>query len=154
MIRDVFAYLEEGGLPQAIDILYDRAFLQQQRKLADELGYEELTKEVIAFIDLTNLSTMARGIVQHQNSNFLSTVLSSAGSITKKELLTYAEKSLVEFTAFVRTTNYGQLLEKIINKETNELNLLAFEKLKDDYLTSMYENGRTVAFGPLPLLAF
>ena len=70
MIRDVFAYLEEGGLPQAIDILYDRAFLQQQRKLADELGYEELTKEVIAFIDLTNLSTMARGIVQHQNSNF------------------------------------------------------------------------------------
>ena len=63
------------------------------------------------------------------------------------------KKSLVEFTAFVRTTNYGQLLEKII-KETNELNLLAFEKLKDDYLTSMYENGRTVAFGPLPLLAF
>jgi len=113
-------------LPQAIDILYDRAFLQQQRKLADELGYEELTKEVIAFIDLTNLSTMARGIVQHQNSNFLSTVLSSAGSLSKKELLTYAEKSLVEFTAFV----------------------------KDDYLTSMYENGRTVAFGPLPLLAF
>ncbi|EHQ8837762.1 V-type ATPase subunit [Enterococcus faecalis] len=154
VIRDVFAYLEEGGLPQAIDILYDRAFLQQQRKLADELGYEELTKEVIAFIDLTNLSTMARGIVQHQNSNFLSTVLSSAGSLSKKELLTYAEKSLVEFTAFVRTTNYGQLLEKIINKETNELNLLAFEKLKDDYLTSMYENGRTVAFGPLPLLAF
>lgn len=49
VIRDVFAYLEEGGLPQAIDILYDRAFLQQQRKLADELGYEELTKEVIAF---------------------------------------------------------------------------------------------------------
>lgn len=147
VIRDVFAYLEEGGLPQAIDILYDRAFLQQQRKLADELGYEELTKEVIAFIDLTNLSTMARGIVQHQNSNFLSTVLSSAGSLSKKELLTYAEKSLVEFTAFVRTTNYGQLLEKIINKETNELNLLAFEKLKDDYLTSMYENGRTVAFG-------
>ena len=38
VIRDVFAYLEEGGLPQAIDILYDRAFLQQQRKLADELG--------------------------------------------------------------------------------------------------------------------
>lgn len=154
VIRDVFAYLEEGGLPQAIDILYDRAFLKQQRKLADELGYEELTKEVIAFIDLTNLSTMARGIVQHQNSNFLSTVISSAGSLSKKELLTYAEKSLVEFTAFVRTTNYGQLLEKIINKETNELNLLAFEKLKDDYLTSMYENGRTVAFGPLPLLAF
>ena len=138
----------------SIDILYDRAFLQQQRKLADELGYEELTKEVIAFIDLTNLSTMARGIVQHQNSNFLSTVISSAGSLSKKELLTYAEKSLVEFTAFVRTTNYGQLLEKIINNETNELNLLAFEKLKDDYLTSMYENGRTVAFGPLPLLAF
>ncbi len=26
VIRDVFAYLEEGGLPQAIDILYDRAF--------------------------------------------------------------------------------------------------------------------------------
>lgn len=81
-------------------------------------------------------------------------MLSSAGSLSKKELLTHAEKSLVEFTAFVRTTNYGQLLEKIINKETNELNLLAFEKLKDDYLTSMYENGRTVAFGPLPLLAF
>ena len=71
MIRDVFAYLEEGGLPQAIDILYDRAFLQQQRKLADELGYEELTKEVIAFIDLTNLSTMARGLFNIKTVTFI-----------------------------------------------------------------------------------
>ena len=93
------------------------------------MGYEELTKEVIAFIDLTNLSTMARGIVQHQNSNFYQPCF-LALAVSKKELLTYAEKSLVEFTAFVRTTNYGQLLEKIINKETNELNLLAFENSK------------------------
>ena len=93
-------------MPQAIDILYDRAFLQQQRKLADELGYEELTKEVIAFIDLTNLSTMARGIVQHQNSNFYQPCFLALAVSQRKELLTYAEKSLVEFTAFVRTTNY------------------------------------------------
>lgn len=154
VIREVFDYVDAGGFTQAIDILYDRAFLTQQRQLAEKLAYPDLLAEVIAFIDLTNLSIMARGILQKQHKTFLSTVLSSSGSIAKAELLNYGEGSLAAFTNFVKTTTYGRLLEPIISKETGELDVLRFEKLKDDYLTTMYENGRTVAFGPLPLLAF
>jgi V/A-type H+-transporting ATPase subunit C len=153
-IREVFAYLEAGGFVQAIDVLYDRAFLTQQRQLAEALAYPQLVKEVVAFIDLTNIAIAGRGLVQKQHKNFLSTMLSSSGSLSKKELLYYAEGSLADFTTFVLSTVYGSVLKELVSAETNELNLVQFEKVKDDYLTTLYENSHTEAFGPLPLLAF
>jgi V/A-type H+-transporting ATPase subunit C len=153
-IREVFAYLEAGGFVQAIDVLYDRAFLTQQRQLAEALAYPQLVKEVVSFIDLTNIAIVGRGLVQKQHKNFLSTMLSSSGSLSKKELLYYAEGSLADFTTFVLSTVYGSVLKELVSAETNELNLVQFEKVKDDYLTTLYENSHTEAFGPLPLLAF
>ncbi|WP_142295084.1 V-type ATPase subunit, partial [Staphylococcus aureus] len=62
-IREVRDYFEESTILQGIDVIYDRQFLTEQRRLADKLGYQELLTEVIAFIDLTNITTMARGIL-------------------------------------------------------------------------------------------
>ncbi|MGX7201707.1 ATPase V [Enterococcus plantarum] len=153
-VLEVLDYFQESSTLQAIDIIYDRNFLTFQRQLAEKLGDKDIIAEVTAFIDLTNISTMARGILQGQNENFLSTVLSSSGTIPKATFLKYTQESLAVFTDYVLSTTYSGLLAPIASAETKELDLIAFEKVKDDYLTSMYDKAKIMAFGPLPLLAF
>lgn len=153
-ILEVLDYFQESSTLQAVDIIYDRNFLTFQRQLAETLGYKDIVTEVTAFIDLTNISTMARGIIQRQHENFLSTVLSDSGNISKETFLEYTGKSLAGFTDFVLRTAYGGILSGIVSAETKELDLVAFEKVKDDYLTSLYDKAKIMAFGPLPLLAF
>jgi V/A-type H+-transporting ATPase subunit C len=111
----------------------------------------ELTKEVISFIDFTNILMVARGIKQKRNRNFMSTALSSHGSIPKDELLDCVEGDLERLTLFLRATSYGEIIEPIIQENT--INLTQLERLCDDYLTGFYETAQTQAFGPLPVLA-
>ncbi|MTD39105.1 V-type ATP synthase subunit C [Erwinia sp. CPCC 100877] len=153
-ILEVLDYFQESAMLQAVDIIFDRNFLTFQRQLAEKLNYPEILAEVTAFIDLTNIATMARGLKQGQHANFLSTVLSSAGTIPKADFLAYTEQSFKSFTAFVLNTNYGNALKGIVDPEMQELDLIAFEKAKDDYLTGLYTKAKIAAFGPLPLLAF
>ncbi|WP_430601803.1 V/A-type H+/Na+-transporting ATPase subunit C [Enterococcus sp. DIV0724b] len=153
-VLEVLDYFQESSTLQAIDIIYDRNFLTFQRQLAEKLDDKDIVAEVIAFIDLTNISTMARGILQGQHENFLSTVLSSSGSIPKEKFLEYTQQSLAVFTDFILSTAYSGLVTPIISADTKSLDLVAFEKVKDDYLTSMYDKAKIKAFGPLPLLAF
>lgn len=153
-IREVFDYLQESTMLQAIDIIYDRLFLTFQKQLADKLGYPDIISEVASFIDLTNIAVMGRGIIQGQTKTFLSTVLSSSGSINKQEYLPYAEESFETYTSFILSTKYGGMLSSIVNPETHVLDLTAFEKMKDDYLSNLFDKGSVTAFGPLPLLAY
>ncbi|MHC5229184.1 V-type ATPase subunit [Enterococcus sp. LJL99] len=152
-IIEVFDYLKEATDYQAIDIIYDRLFLTYQRQLAEKLSYPEVLEEVQAFIDLTNISTMARGIRQKQHKSFLSTVLSSSGTIQKKELLNYSEQNLTQFSQYLLTTKYHSLIASILDTETQTVNLIEFEQKKDEYLAKKFEKYTVVAFGPLPLLA-
>lgn len=153
-VREVFDYLQESTMLQAIDIIYDRLFLTFQKQLADQLNYPDILTEITAFIDLTNIGVMGRGIIQGQTKTFLSTVLSSSGSIEKKEYLPYAEDTFEAFTSFVLSTKYGDMLSPLVDAETKGLDLTAFEKMKDDYLTGLFEKSNVTAFGPLPLLAY
>src|SRR5699024_494622 len=72
-IREVHEYCEESTILQGIDVIYDRCFLTEQRRLGEQLGYPELLEEIIAFIDLTNITTTARGILQQRSAGFMTT---------------------------------------------------------------------------------
>ncbi|MGX7030883.1 V-type ATPase subunit [Vagococcus zengguangii] len=153
-IREVTLHLEESKVLQGIDVIYDRYFLKTQRELGETLGYPELLNEIISFIDLTNIETTARGILQKRNRNFMTGVLSSMGSISKESLLTFAdnrEGSFEAFIDFLHNSDYAQVIAPALLEGEIAFNLLG--KLKDDYLTQHYEGAQTQAFGPLPLLA-
>lgn len=151
-VRDVNRYFEESAILQGIDVIYDRHFLAEQRRLAEKLKYPELLDEVIAFIDFNNISTMARCILQKRSQAFMSAVLSDAGSIKKDTFLFFADQSMEEYMAFLRRTDYGRLLEPALQKD--KIDFLQLDLITDNYLTSLYETAQTTAFGPLPLLAF
>jgi len=150
-IQEVREHFEESNSLQGIDIILDRKFLYCQRKIADMINEPELTKEVISFIDFTNILMVARGIKQKRNRNFMSTALSSHGSISKEELLDCIEGDLEKLISYLKATEYGEIIEPII--EDNTIDLSQLERLCDDYLTSFYETAQTQAFGPLPVLA-
>ncbi|MGO2853842.1 MAG: V-type ATPase subunit, partial [Tetragenococcus koreensis] len=151
-IHDVNQYFEESAILQGIDVIYDRHFLTEQRRLAEALKYPELLQEVIAFIDFNNIITMARCILQNRSQAFMSAVLSDAGSIKKETFLNFTDQSMEEYIAFLGRTDYGRLLEPALQKD--KIDFLQLDLIKDNYLTSLYERSQTTAFGPLPLLAF
>ena len=151
-ILEVREYMAESNIMQGIDVIYDRQFLTEQRRLADELDYPALTKEIISFIDLTNLTTALRCLEQKRTQGFMSTVLSSSGSIPKDTLMSFAEKGLPAFIDFLLASNYGDLLAPVFEGE--EIDYARLDLLKDDYLSSLFDGAQTIAFGPLPLLAF
>lgn len=151
-IREVKEYFEEATILQGIDVIYDRQFLRQQRILGEKLGYPDLLEEIIAFIDLTNIITLGRGLRQNRTKAFMNTVLSSSGSIEKAELLTYVEQPIADFIVFLRDSDYGEAIAPAIYE--NEINFVELEKIKDNFLLDKYQKAQVQAFGPLPLLAF
>lgn len=153
-IAEARAYLETTFVLPAIDIIYDRFFLAYQKELAQHLNHTDITEEVWSFIDLTNICTIARGILQGQNETFLSTIVASAGFLDQATLLAFSEQPLATFVAYLLTTRYSQLFENIAQPQTQTLDLVAFERAKDDYLSAIYDRAKVTAFGPLPLLAF
>ena len=152
-IQEVKAYLEEYQDARGIDVIYDRYYLKNQRQLAEKLNYPELLKEVLTFIDLTNISIVFRSMKQKRSESFLLTVLSSSGTIEKEKLANFSNKTTQEFVSFLITSDYGELISSLINKETGNIDLLMLAKEKDDFLTRMYNVSSTKAFGPLPLLS-
>ncbi|SLM87051.1 V-type ATPase subunit [Vagococcus fluvialis] len=152
-ILDVKAYLEEYQDVRGIDVIYDRYYLRHQRQAANKLDYPELSKEVIAFIDLTNISMVFRGIKQKRTPTFLLTTLSSFGSFDKKQLASFANQTASDFTSFLSGSDYHEVTSSLVNKETDEINLLLLAKERDNFLTKIYNLANTQAFGPLPLLS-
>lgn len=151
-IHDVEEYFKESNILQAIDVIYDRRFLKEQRRLVEELGDPEIFEIIIHFINLTNIVTAARCILQQRSYGFMSAVLSSSGSISRESFLEYANRPLHEFTAFIASTEYSDLLSSAFTAD--EIDFLKLDLLKDNYIQSLYEKAQTTAFGPLPLLSF
>lgn len=150
-IREVHEYFKESAILQGIDVIYDRYFFEEQRRLGEQLGYQELLKAIISFIDLTNISTMARGIQQRRSLGFMTTVISSFGSIPKEAFLIFVQGEMTDYLAFLEETDYQTMLKPVIHDK--EIDLVRFEQIKDNYLSSLYQEAQTQAFGPLPLLA-
>ncbi len=101
-IQDVEDYFTESSIIQGIDVIYDRRYLKEQRRLAETIKDPVLLEAVLLSIDFSNIVTMARCLLQNRTVGFMSTVLSEAGAIKKEELLSYAESSMATFIAFLK----------------------------------------------------
>ena len=79
-------------------------------------------------------------------------MLSQFRSISKDTLMSFAEKDLQAFIDFILASTYGELLAPVFEGEA--IDYARLDLLKDDYLSSLFDGAQTIAFGPLPLLAF
>ncbi|MFT0130097.1 V-type ATPase subunit [Candidatus Enterenecus avicola] len=151
-IQEVREYLEGGAVLQGIDIIYDRRYLHEQRRLADEIKIPELQEAVIKMIDLTNITIAARCVLQKRSRSFMEAVLVSVGSIPKEEFLAFADAFYSDFLAFLLESDYQEVLRPLIHEHVIDFAGLAL--LQDNLITESYGQAQTDALGPLPLLAF
>lgn len=152
VIREVREYMAESKILQGIDVIYDRSYLDLQRTVAERIGEEKLLTEVISFIDLTNITIALRCVLQKRTANFMSAVLSDAGAIAKEDLVSYAEKDSQQLIQYLLETEYAEILAPALSGP--EIDFAALDLLTDNHLTRQYSLAQTVAFGPLPLLAY
>lgn len=151
-IQEVREYFEESRILQGIDVIYDRFYLREQRRIAESLKDPAILETIISSIDLKNIITVARCIMQKRSKGFMSTVVSEAGSFDKETLLDFAERSMADFIRFILESDYRELIEPVVTKDT--IDFLRLDVRIDDDLTNRLQIAQTQAFGPLPLLAF
>lgn len=151
-IQEVREYLEGGAVLQGIDIIYDRRYLHEQRRLADKINIPELQEAVIKMIDLTNITIAARCLSQKRSCSFMKAVLVSVGSIPKEEFLAFADASYSDFITFLLESEYQEVMRPIIDEQVIDFAGLAL--LQDNLITESFASAQIDALGPLPLLAF
>ncbi|HIY58194.1 MAG TPA: V-type ATPase subunit [Candidatus Tetragenococcus pullicola] len=151
-IQDVEDYFTESSIIQGIDVIYDRRYLKEQRRLAETIKDPVLLEAVLLSIDFSNIVTMARCLLQNRTVGFMSTVLSEAGAIKKEELLSYAESSMATFIAFLKKSYLGEAIAPALKEDT--IDFLQMDLIQENEQTKCFQIAQTQAFGPLPLVAF
>lgn len=153
-IQEVRAEYEEYQNAQAIDIILDRRYFTHLRSLADQTNEEGIPELIETFIDYNNLSTLVRVMKQERTKNFLTTVLSSSGSIPKEDLIALADEGFSAVVQFYSRTDYRQIIERARDSESGELSTVKIDyEVENAYMKRMRE-ARLQAFGPLVVAAF
>ncbi|HLR88288.1 MAG TPA: V-type ATPase subunit [Atopostipes sp.] len=136
----------------SIDVILDRRFLQHLRLLAEEIGDSRLIDYTEKFIDYRNVITLVRAMSQGRTRNFLNSVLSSSGSIPKAEIIDLARGDYSDVINYYNST----YLDKIIDQasEDEDIKIDRLEAIIDDEWMLLMQEGKRIASGPLPILAY
>lgn len=144
--------LDEYDNPQSIDILLDRCYFNHLKQLAEQTGEQEIVELVTKKIDFYNISTLIRAKRQNRGRNFLSTILSDAGSFNKKDLIRQADSGVDGLIDFIKRSRYKTIVEAL-DLEDEHVSVVLDRAFDNAYMTEM-KKARLMTFGPLPVLAF
>ncbi|WP_319470746.1 V-type ATPase subunit [uncultured Trichococcus sp.] len=146
---------EEEQRIEAATIYMDTYYFKHLRSISDEIQHPSITKMVDGMIDLYNLSTMVRSLKQNKPRAFLHTVLSSSGSVAKRDLI---EESINGASAVMRkhyfSKPYGEKLLNLVSDKTDEVDTQKLDSLVDEYTYELVAEGLYQPFGPVPLLGY
>lgn len=137
----------------SIDVIMDRRYLTHLRLLAEEIGDEKLISFTKRRIDYQNIITLVRGMNQNRTRNFLNTVLSSSGSIPKNDLIELGHAEHSDVVEYYEKTHLDKVIRQL-DMEEEMISTLQLEALIDDALMLEMHEGKRVAAGPLPILAY
>lgn len=153
-IAETKAYYAEYQQIQAVDILLDRDYFHHLKEIARALNTPKICEFVELFIDLSNLSTLVRGVSQKQTPNFLRTVLSSAGKVPKEEWVALLTEDLSSLQKKLSAFPYDTIIEAATDSETGVLSPVALDLATDDALMTFLQEAKFDVFGPMPTLAY
>lgn len=153
-VKSVMEEYAESGRIEAVTVYMDTYYLRHLRAISDGLNNETITKITNLIIDMYNLTTVVRSRKQNKPRSHLYTLLSSAGSISKQELI---DESINGPVAVIRKLyggqSYSSELEKVIS-DANTVQTLKLDKLQADLIHDVVSSGLYEAFGPMPLLGY
>ncbi|WP_067836237.1 V-type ATPase subunit [Amphibacillus sediminis] len=158
MVEGVQAAIEDFntyGRLEAADVYMDTYYYKHMRAITDRLNNPTITRMADALIDLDNLSNVVRSLNQGKSRSFLHTVLSSSGSISKQAIIDASEQGAVNvLNQLYLNQPYAEKLTDILVNSKNEINPMVLDKVIDEIVYDLMEEGTYQAFGPMPLMAF
>ena len=153
-ISDVLSGAIQGHDVQIVDIVYDRHYWHHVRELAQRSGYQAIEAFVQKRIDLYNISVLIRAGQQKHGEAFLTSVLSSAGKISKADWIAKRSESPQELTQELLKTSYREEIEQAMDPDQKAVSAALLDVIGDDSLTKWLQQAKLAAFGPLPLVGF
>ncbi|AEB29657.1 V-type sodium ATPase subunit C [Carnobacterium sp. 17-4] len=145
---------EEYKDSQAVDIILDRRFFTHLRHIAEKMNDTKILDLVTFYIDMNNLSTLTRAIRQKRTRNFLTTILSSSGTIPKDQLVQIGADNLVNAGKKLAESKYKNIILASINDETKELSPEKIDLETDNAFINRIKDAKLEVFGPLPIVAY
>lgn len=154
-VREAIKYFETFGQSEAADIFMDTYYYKHLRAISDRLNNSTINQIMDAMIDLDNLSTVVRCINQKKSRSFLHTVLSSSGSIPKLDIIEAADQGAINvLNTLYKDQPYSSRLDTILAESKDTINSLRLDKLIDEIVHELMEEGMYQAFGPMPVMAY
>lgn len=153
-VKAVIEEFEESQRIEAVTVYMDTYYLRHLRAISNDLNNPTITKITDLIIDMYNLSTVVRSRKQEKPRSHLYALLSSAGSVSKQEMI---DESINGPVAVIKKLYGGQTysseLEKVIS-DNNTVQTLKLDKLQADLIHDVVSSGLYEAFGPMPLLGY
>lgn len=153
-IQEATDAYEEYKNSQAVDIILDRRYFTHLRHVAESLNDAKILDLVTFYIDMNNLSTLTRAIRQKRTHNFLTTILSSSGSIPKDQLVQIGADNLVNAGKKLAESKYKNIILASIDDETKELSPEKIDLETDNAFINRIKDAKLEVFGPLPTIAY
>ena len=153
-VKAVIEEFEESQRIEAVTVYMDTYYLRHLRAISNDLNNPTITKITDLIIDMYNLSTVVRSRKQGKPRSHLYALLSSAGSVSKQEMI---DESINGPVAVIKKLYGGQTysseLEKVIS-DNNTVQTLKLDKLQADLIHDVVSSGLYEAFGPMALLGY
>ena len=146
--------LARTGDPQLVDLHIDKAVLEAQARKAESFGNAFLCRFVAAQVDVANIRTAVRMLRMGKDVFALRRVLAGGGRLDPGTLAEAYARGMDDLLACVGASDCGKQLEPSFDSLRSGGSLTLFEKLCDNYLTSLLDSVKTVPFGVEPLVAY
>lgn len=155
-IKEVESDYEEYHNIQSADIILDRRYFTHLKEIAVDLKDQKILDLVMFFIDLNNLSTLVRALKQKRTSNFLTTILSSSGSISKEDWIALGSgASDLEIVAKnLMGSKYRDIIQKSIDSKTQKLSPVLIDLETDNAIMERMKDAKLESFGPMPIISY
>ncbi|WP_017472111.1 V-type ATPase subunit [Amphibacillus jilinensis] len=154
-VQEAIADYEIYGRIEAADVFMDTYYYKHMRAITNRLDNDTITRMADVMIDLDNLSTVVRSINQGKSRSFLHTVLSSSGSISKHAIIEAADQGAVNvMQQLFLDKPYAKQLEAVLADSKDSINSMVLDKVIDEIIHELMEEGKYQPFGPMPVMAF
>ena len=150
-VYDVFARMKD---PQMVDLILDRA---SYRQFADDLrNIDSPFLQGIAeyMVDMTNIKMFIRARSLKKSWDFIKKLLLDAGTIAEEVYFKNSSGTPEDFIEAIRSTRYGDAVQKGWELVRSGKNSSGLEKALDDLFMSYIRGAKLVTMGVEPLIAY
>ena len=143
-----------GDDPQILDTAIERLFLERRLELARREKSRFLVSFARAAIDVVNLKLLLRGRGVGKGRDYFVEALCEGGRLGKTLLLELAGESPERLNAKLLATQYGRMLDKVLEAGEGSAGLSSLDRASDEFLVEKLGSSRRIAVGPERIVTY